>query len=187
MDPTKDVRTLNTLLVTAASEGDLEEVKRLLNQGANFHSCEGTALIHTAWHGQLRVLSYLLSLGVDIGNCEYALSAAADRGHLHIVKYMHTTSKKKLNYDRALTYAIEEARLSVAMYLAPLVTDASSGLNSAVKNNHPELASFFQDMYPKKIDCSDPDSQKDCTEKSTLLPVSDQWGPSLSSLLQKYY
>lgn len=86
-------------LVEAASNGDLEQVKTLIEkEGIDINARETeyeigeTALIGASTGGQLEVVKYLISKGADINIKDNdgvtALMMASAKGHLEVVKYL---------------------------------------------------------------------------------------------------
>lgn len=47
-------------LIDAAREGNLPEVQRLVNEGADIHAQDDRALIAAAWNGHLSVVEFLV-------------------------------------------------------------------------------------------------------------------------------
>jgi len=68
-------------LITAAKNGDLKEVKWLLDHGADINAsvCHDTALIFASGAGQIKVVKYLVSQGADI-------NAGKDHGRSALVQ-----------------------------------------------------------------------------------------------------
>ena len=68
-------------LFEAASDGDLDIVKRLVESGADIHSKDDQALSIAAMFGHLEVVKYLVEVGADIhSEDDRALRIAASRG-----------------------------------------------------------------------------------------------------------
>ncbi len=104
-------------LFVAAKEGNLSEVKRLLENGANVN-CENklgwTALMLAAWKGHSEVAKVLLDNGANVnkGGAWTALMAAAWKGHSKVVKVL-LNNGADVNYENkdGLT-ALEVAKFS---------------------------------------------------------------------------
>ena len=78
-------------LVESVYKGDLEEVKYLLNDGANIstHNLYDYPLILAAKYGHLDVVKFFLDRGADIhAEDDKALKFAARRDHVDVVKYL---------------------------------------------------------------------------------------------------
>ena len=84
---------LNRVLVEAADEGDLDEVRRLLDAGADVNAAvpgDGSPLIAAARNGRLSLVEFLLDRGADVNlpvqGDGSPLIMAAREGHLAIVQ-----------------------------------------------------------------------------------------------------
>lgn len=94
-----------TMLMQAAADGDLNKVKELLAQGAEFNSVDNngdTALSHGAMHGHEAVVQQLLDEGAGVNSAnndgDTALSLGAMHGHEYVV---HQLLIKGVEFDRA--------------------------------------------------------------------------------------
>lgn len=90
--PANDSADKSMSLRMAANSGRLEEVKRLLNEGADINarfSNGMTPLILASWMGHTKVVELLLRKGADVSaktNAgSTALKLATDRGHKKII------------------------------------------------------------------------------------------------------
>ena len=54
------------LLVVAALKGNIEEVKRLVEEGADVHAGQEAALRYAAENGHLETVKWLVEAGADI-------------------------------------------------------------------------------------------------------------------------
>jgi ankyrin repeat protein len=82
-------------LIQACKNGDLEEVKRLVEQGANMHAKGELALRFASFYGHLDIVNYLVGLGATIhAKDEAALHWASDRGHFKVAKFLEKKGKK---------------------------------------------------------------------------------------------
>jgi ankyrin repeat protein len=88
--------TPNEQLRNAAYNGNLGEVQRLLQNGADINARLGyynsTALIVAAVNGRFEIVKYLVEKGADINlrdnDGDAAMSSAYDRGYLQIYNYL---------------------------------------------------------------------------------------------------
>ena len=78
----------------------LDEIKKLMSQGADIHTQSNNALILASKNGQLGAVKFLLNNGADIHTQnDLALRIAAQYGHLEIVKLL---SEKGANCMRPM-------------------------------------------------------------------------------------
>ena len=79
---------LNELLIYAASNGHLDRIKFLVDNGVDIHAQEDQALIPAANGGYLDIVKFLLANGADIHFKEDRLLIdASSEGHLDLVKF----------------------------------------------------------------------------------------------------
>ena len=60
------INQINAKLIKSAESGDLDQVKLLLENGANIHSHDDAALRWTSWNGHLEVVKFLIENGADV-------------------------------------------------------------------------------------------------------------------------
>lgn len=84
-------------LLTAAGQGDADEVLRLLDEGVPIDAVDNgrfpfTALMHAAFRGRVEVVRLLLDRGADVTREDLdsftAITLAAREGHWEIVKLL---------------------------------------------------------------------------------------------------
>ena len=76
-------------LRTACTQNRLEDVKSLVERGANPHAFGYIHFISSVASGHLKIVEYLYSIGANIRvNNDMALKHAIVNGHLEIVKYL---------------------------------------------------------------------------------------------------
>ncbi len=90
-------------LAKAAKNGDLKEVKRLVESGADIHAGDDYALKLASWYNYLEVVKYLVEQGADIhaGN-DYVLRWARYNDHTSVAEY--------LTYCKSLYYKMKIRR-----------------------------------------------------------------------------
>lgn len=77
------------IFYTDCRHGNLEAVKRHYLNGADLSFNNNQALIIAASSGQLLIVQYLVSMGVNIGaNFYQAIKCASKYGHLLVVQYL---------------------------------------------------------------------------------------------------
>ena len=95
-------------LIDACKDGDLKQVKELIEKGVNVHTYDDYALMYASQYGHLDLVKYLIEQGADINaRNDFALRYASQYGHLDVVKY--------LIEQGAYIHAIEDATLRVAI------------------------------------------------------------------------
>ena len=115
----KQMSSLNLLLVKKAEKGDLNEVKYLVEKGADIHAESEYALRMSARYGRLNVVKYLVEKGADINaNSDNALEESALSGHLSIVKFLvEKGADIHAHNENALWYSVGWMHLDIAKYL----------------------------------------------------------------------
>ncbi len=95
--------TKNNKLLDAVENGDLKEVERLVEHGANIHAKDDLALGWASYWGHLEVVKYLVEAGANIHayNNE-ALKVAKEKDYIKIVEY--------LTYCKSLYYKMKIRR-----------------------------------------------------------------------------
>jgi len=106
-------------LLEACNRGDIKEVRRLVEQGANIHANDEEALRWAAFRGHLEIVKYLIEKGADVhGQNDLALKWAAAGGHLEVVRCLVEHGADIHNFfDEPLRIAIREGRIDVIKYL----------------------------------------------------------------------
>jgi len=80
---------LNQSLIDASLAGDAEEVKLLLDAGADVHALDDYALRRASYRGHTEVVKLLLEAGANVHAWgDYALHMASLRGHTEVVKLL---------------------------------------------------------------------------------------------------
>jgi len=73
----------------AAKNNQINELKNLLDQGADIHAHNDETLRFSAWNGQLEIIKFLIARGADIHAADDgALRWSALMGHLDAVKFL---------------------------------------------------------------------------------------------------
>ena len=106
-------------VIEAVKNNDLENIKRLVEQGANLHADDEEALQWAAEKGHLEVVKYLLERGANLRACVgWALRWAARNGHLKVVEYLlEKGANLHAENDHALRLAAGKGHLEVVKYL----------------------------------------------------------------------
>ena len=120
---------LNKRLIKAASSGDLQLVKLLLNQGADIID----ALNYASYYGNIEIVKYLLEQGADIhAENDEALKLAAESGNLEIVKYLvENGANLYANKDYSLKRASKNNRVKIIQYF---LFDCDMKISKETKN-----------------------------------------------------
>ncbi len=167
-------------LQKAALNGRLDEVKHLLEAGADSKAGNSYALRCAAKNGHLEVVELLLPVSDPKANDSWALRMAAQSGHLEIVKLLLPVSDPKTYDSSALQRASENDHLEIVKLLLP-VSDpqavSSLALRLAAQNGHLEIVKLL-------LPVSDPKADNSCALQwaatnghqeiiKLLMPVSD--------------
>ena len=98
---------------------EVNTVKYLIENGADIHTCDDSALCWFAEYGNLEVVKYLVEQGANIhADNDEALRWAAEDGHLEVVKYLVENGANIHAWDDyALQLSAEYGHLEVVKYL----------------------------------------------------------------------
>ena len=107
-------KSMNKLLVEAASNGELPLVKYALKNGAYLHFLQHSAVRNAAAEGHLDIVRYLIEQGANIP--PQALIESVANGHFDVVKYLVGEKNVSPN-DVALTRAVLFERKDIVKYL----------------------------------------------------------------------
>ncbi len=115
-------------LIEAAENGNLQKVKRYLDEGDDIHYDSDYALRWTAFYGHLEVVELLLDRGADIhadihADGDAAFRWSSEKGHVKVVKLLldYGADKSANNYE---------------------------ALKRAKKNNHKEVIDLLENYFP---------------------------------------
>ncbi|MCX6355104.1 MAG: ankyrin repeat domain-containing protein [Candidatus Aureabacteria bacterium] len=164
----KQINELNSQLIEAASNGDIERTKGLLKKGANANASYDngySALMKSAAFGKVETMKLLIQHGADVqskekNNGRTAIFYAAYAGHLDAVKLL-VESGADLNIKgndgvTALVIAAQEGHLTVVGYLLQNKADVnaknhdgSTALSFAASKGHLEIVKL---LLENKID-----------------------------------
>jgi TonB family protein len=153
-----------TALITAASQGRVDEVRTLLDQGidVNARNEDGwTPLLFAALGGHAEVVALLLEWDADVNVSNKAgwtpLIAAALSGHTEIVGLLlehgadpHARSMRTPDGDSALTALIVAARYGYAEVVNALV-DGGAEVNATTQNGVPALEAAASGGHPEVV------------------------------------
>ena len=80
---------INQRFIEAAKSNKIDELKNLLDRGANIHANDDVALREAAWKGRHEIVKFLVTQGANIhADNDAALRWAAPNGHLEIAKFL---------------------------------------------------------------------------------------------------
>jgi ankyrin repeat protein len=98
-------KTANYLLIESADNGDLENVKFALQNGANIHADNDYALRWAAIKGYLPVVKFLVENGADIhADDDCVLRYSARNGHHDVEIFLKRTMKyRSYKLDKSKT------------------------------------------------------------------------------------
>lgn len=139
----------NTELVAASKNGDLTNVKYLVESGAKINTDNYSALIHASANGHLSVVKYLVESGAKVGADNYlALKYAAGNGHLDIVQYL-VENGANIFADKncAFRLACKNGHLAVVKFLvecgAKINVDDSYAYRIACRNGYLDMLCYL--------------------------------------------
>jgi len=115
---------IDNKLVAAIENGDLNETKSLIKQGADIHCWEGAPLRHASYRGHLHIVQYLISLGVDVHEgADESLTYASEFGHINIVKCLVSNGAETRvnNFETAIKQALGKNQTHVVKYLESVI------------------------------------------------------------------
>ncbi len=160
------VRSIDFDFYLAASRGSVDDLKRLIEQGANpdapiFNKLDYDfyAIHQAALNPDINVLKYIVSLGVDPCRIDFwvrqPLAFAVRRNSLEIVQYLVETGNDPCREDDDGKSVLSESALNpdvrVIEYLISLGAKVDQGamdrteLGYALTNGTPERMQFFMD------------------------------------------
>lgn len=158
----KDQKTINNKLIKAICAGNLEEVKKLIEQGADPHyqlMHHLTPILFAAQLGHLAIVEYLHKRGCDLLNSgengHNVLSLAISMRHLPLVKYCHQQGMNlNLSFKAPLdltplVVAIGALDLAIVQYLC----DSGANPNEKTKNGILPLIEALVSKDFKLVQC----------------------------------
>jgi len=155
----KKLALINQQFIKAAQSNQIDELKNLLDQGADIHANDDEALKWSAEIGNLKVVKFLVlpdlgSVAITHGanihtDDDYALRLSAYFGHLETVKFLVTQganihakndevlkgSSKNGHYDvrQALLAFIQEEKLLVAASVSTSASRCFCGTSGSLR------------------------------------------------------
>ena len=85
---------LDYKLIGSASNGNLDEVKECLREGADIHADNDDALRWASRNGHLDIVKYLVEQGADIhADNDWPLRYSTQYGHHDVVRFLRTADK----------------------------------------------------------------------------------------------
>ncbi len=131
------------------TEGDFKKQYNILKNNVTYHYRAQAAAIQ----GELPIFLYSLKKGnLNIDAKYYYLTAAAENGHLNIVRYLVESDLDLLHpySERALLYAVNNGHLNVVKYFiekgANVHVNDDEPLREARKNNHLEIVQYLETL-----------------------------------------
>ena len=143
------IAKLNKLLIKSAINGNLEEVRSLVERGADIHAENDYALKSSAVNGHLDVVKYLVERGANIHvQDDDALRRSASNGHVEIVKYLvERGANIHAENDDALKSSAVNGHLDVVKYLvergANIHADHDEALGSSAEKGHLDIVKYL--------------------------------------------
>lgn len=140
---------INDELVIASRNGDLKNVCRLINEGADVHYECDEALIVAAGNGHIKILSVLLEADADLHvNNDEAFRSAVDNEHYRLVRYMLDKGvSANTNDEYLLKSAIERGHLEIVKmaieYGADVRSEYEHPLYLAARGGHVKIVKYL--------------------------------------------
>jgi ankyrin repeat protein len=112
------IQKLNIQLLSATKNGDLINVKSLIEQGANIHYDNDRPLKNSVSGGYLDIVKYIVERWIDIQENDNLLKLSAESGHIEVVKYLVERGMNvHISDNYALKVSAENGHLEVVKYL----------------------------------------------------------------------
>jgi hypothetical protein len=131
---------------------DLTVFKELVENGANIHALNDSALRYASFNGLLDIVKFLVEQGADIHVFgDEALRHASGNGHLEVVKFLveQGADIHAMN-DYALQNASKYGHLEVVKYLvengADIHADNDYALQLASNNGYSEVVEYLKSL-----------------------------------------
>jgi hypothetical protein len=167
-------------LLDGVKEGDVESVKLALENGADVHAENDSALRWASRYGHIEVVKLLLEHGADVhAENDSALQLASRYGHAEIVKLLlEYGADVHAENDSALRWASENGYTEIVKLLlengANVHADSDYALQWASANGHTEIVKLLQDHIAKekKPSKKNKPSKKPKTSSNTLPDIS---------------
>ena len=129
-------------LIEACEVGNLEEVKKLIEEGADIHIRSDWPISGAANYGHLDVVKYLVENGTNIhADDDWPLRWAVFKGHLEVVKYLIEAGAdvRKVDFEKLVSRREYKDVLCLLLdrlskeELMPLLESSNNRLRKAVK------------------------------------------------------
>ena len=158
-------RVLNKKLLKAARSGDIEQVKKCIERGANIeandpnygeakdhHAYGKTALMHAAEKGHLSIAKLLIERGANVNakNTSYggtALAGAAFMGHIKIVKLLIDNGADFRDHD-TLVDAVKQGHMETVK----LLIEKGADVNAKGRSGCALYWAAFEDHFMDNIE-----------------------------------
>ena len=155
-DDIPPLRPIDEALITAARDGKVEEVKKLIADGANvcindsYH--EGWALEFAAINGHVEVVKTLIEHGANVNaDDESALKACVRNGNLELVQLLvENGAEVHVGYGDVLIDAADCGKLEVVQYIVERGVSVSAQFDApvqvAARAGHQQITQYLIEM-----------------------------------------
>lgn len=135
-------------LIQSVKLGDLENVKRLVENGSDIHEKGDIAIVIASSYGDLEMVKFLISKGINSqAYSDSAFIYACTRGYLEVAEYIYSNSWVDVHADddAAFRHASSFGHVEVIKFLACKGANIKNpyGLRWAVINKHIEVVKFL--------------------------------------------
>ncbi len=135
------------LLIEASKNGNLDLVKQLIKNGANFKAENSQAFIYASRNNHIEIVRYLILKGVDIYAQNHdAFIHASQNDHLDLLKdlilYVDTIDRKFI-ISKLLIIAIKSYNLNIVKYLVSEGADKNQALIEASRAYNLDIVKYL--------------------------------------------
>lgn len=146
------IKKIDNKLCSACVKGDLEEVKNLIDKGANINVADNSPLRWCAWYGHVEIMQYLIEKGADVhADNDSAFIWSCSRGYLNTVKFLVEKGVNlRMNNDEGLINSIKSSHFDIAQWLV----DNGADISVAKQYDDEKVKHWLKYMEMRELDKS---------------------------------